>query len=42
MFYAGASSAMVGDYLTTRGRALSEDFAMLSALEVRGPESGRA
>jgi len=42
MFYAGASSAMVGDYLTTRGRALSEDFAMLSDLEVRGPESGRA
>jgi len=32
-FLAGANGLMVGDYLTTRGSAIQEDFAMLRDLE---------
>ncbi len=34
MFYAGASSCMVGNYLTTAGRNLADDFQMLGDLEL--------
>ena len=40
VFYAGASSVMVGDYLTTRGRPLEADFAMLADLEVQPAKGG--
>ena len=32
LFYAGASGIMTGDYLTTSGRALDEDLAMLEQI----------
>ncbi len=32
MFYAGASSAMVGDYLTTKGKPANEDIQMIKDL----------
>ena len=35
MFYAGATSAIVGDYLTTRGRAAQDDLRMISDLGLR-------
>ena len=34
MFYAGASSTMIGNYLTTRGRRPEEDFQMFQDLEL--------
>jgi biotin synthase len=34
MFFAGASSTMVGNYLTTTGRAADEDIRMLDDLEL--------
>ncbi len=34
LFAAGANSMMVGNYLTTRGRSVEEDFAMLDDLEL--------
>lgn len=35
MFYAGANSTMIGNYLTTSGRPASEDFQMFSDLELK-------
>lgn len=32
VFYAGASGIMTGDYLTTRGRSLADDLALLKVL----------
>jgi biotin synthase len=34
MFYAGASSTMIGNYLTTKGRSPDDDFQMLADLEL--------
>ncbi|MGR3218676.1 MAG: biotin synthase BioB [Candidatus Anammoxibacter sp.] len=34
MFYAGASSTMIGDYLTTAGRPANEDIQMIEDLEL--------
>ncbi len=34
VFYAGASGVMTGDYLTTRGRTLTDDLALLESLEM--------
>jgi len=35
IFYAGASGIMTGDYLTTRGRSLTDDLALLKSLQMR-------
>lgn len=35
MFHAGASGTMIGDYLTTKGRAAEEDLEMIEALGLR-------
>jgi biotin synthase len=35
MFRAGASGAMIGDYLTTKGRPPQEDLAMLAELQLQ-------
>lgn len=37
MFFAGASSTMVGNYLTTQGRRAEDDFQMLADLELDQP-----
>ena len=37
MFFAGASSTMVGNYLTTQGRRSEDDFQMLADLELDQP-----
>jgi biotin synthase len=34
IFYAGATSMMVGNYLTTQGRALEDDLRMLRDLDL--------
>ena len=34
MFFAGASSCMIGNYLTTKGRQVEDDFQMLADLEL--------
>lgn len=34
IFYAGASGIMTGDYLTTRGRSLNDDLALLDTLKM--------
>ncbi len=34
MFYAGANSTMIGNYLTTAGRSIEEDFQMIKDLEL--------
>jgi biotin synthase len=43
IFMAGASGVMIGDYLTTQGRSVNDDLAMLDALklEVRGDTQQR-
>lgn len=35
IFFAGASGVMIGDYLTTKGRQVSDDIKMLDDLKVR-------
>jgi biotin synthase len=35
IFFAGASGVMIGDYLTTKGRQVSDDLKMLDDLKVR-------
>lgn len=35
IFMAGASGVMIGDYLTTKGRQVENDLAMLDALQLR-------
>lgn len=35
IFFAGASGIMIGDYLTTKGRQVSDDLKMLDDLKVR-------
>ncbi len=35
IFFAGASGVMIGDYLTTKGRQVSDDLKMLDDLQVR-------
>jgi biotin synthase len=32
MFYAGANSTMIGDYLTTRGKSHDDDLQMIKDL----------
>jgi biotin synthase len=39
VFFAGASSCMIGNYLTTPGRSLEEDYQMLRDLELIPPLS---
>lgn len=34
MFYAGANSTMIGDYLTTKGKNVNEDLQMIKDLEL--------
>ena len=34
IFYAGASGIMTGDYLTTRGRSLTDDLLLLERLQM--------
>ena len=34
MFFAGASSTMIGNYLTTRGRVIDDDLQMLADLQL--------
>jgi biotin synthase len=43
MFMAGASGLMIGNYLTTRGRAVEDDLQMLEdlKLEARGETQQR-
>jgi biotin synthase len=34
MFYAGASSMIIGNYLTTKGRKVEDDFQMIKDLKL--------
>ena len=38
IFFAGASGIMIGDYLTTKGRNVSDDIRMLSDLKLKARE----
>ena len=40
MFYAGASSTMIGNYLTTKGRSVQDDLQMLTDLELYNMATG--
>ncbi len=35
MFYAGANSTMIGNYLTTTGRKVEDDFQMIKDLGLK-------
>jgi biotin synthase len=35
MFYAGANSTMIGDYLTTRGKLPEDDLQMIKDLGLK-------